>query len=304
MAWGILTNGRDWRLYCRHAKPSQYFAILANGFAERPENAIPDTPDGHRLLYENCLILLYRLLFVLYAEGRQLLPVEPQSRKYYKDLPLARLVGPLRNFAEYAGETRTRFYEDVLELSHLINGTDKRKNRDYGVPRYNGGLFDPTRYPLLEQWRVCDARLAEVLRGLIFAKPDRRERELPLQTVDYADLRVQQLGSIYEGLLEHHFVRANGRLTLQSDKAERKATGTYYTPDYIVKYIVEHTVGPALQEIELSEPVKAAKAAARQDDSFAAAVLRLNILDPAMGSGHFLVETTTCLADAIVAHPT
>ena len=362
LAWGILTNGNEWRLYCRDAKPSHFFSlnfavaiqslenfkyfvalftpaafvrdaagkcrldairesalaaqneleedlrqrvfslveILANGFAERSENAIPDTSEGHRLLYENCLIFLYRLLFILYAEGRQLLPVEPKSRKYYKDFSLARLTGLLKGFTVYDSQTRTRLYEDIAELCHLINGTDEAKNKEYAVPRYNGGLFDPTRYPELERWRICDAKLADVLRGLMFAKPDRQTRELPLETVDYADLRVQQLGSIYEGLLEHHFIReGGGSLQLDTDKAERKATGTYYTPDYIVKYIVEHTAGSLLAEISQRPEVKAGK-----EDSFADAVLALNICAPAMGSGHFLVEATTHLADEIVYHPT
>lgn len=274
--------------------------ILANGFAERTDNAIPDNPEGHRLLYENCLIFLYRLLFILYAEGRLLLPVEPKSRKYYKDLSLARLVHPLKGFTDFDSQTRTRLCEDIGELCHIINGTDEAKNKEYSVPRYNGGLFDPDRYPHLERWRICDAKLAEVLRGLMFAKPDRHNRELPLETVDYADLRVQQLGSIYEGLLEHRFARnAAGRLELQTDKAERKATGAYYTPDYIVNYIVEHTIGPLVADMEQRPEVKQGK-----DNSFADAVLALNICDPAMGSGHFLVEATTWLADHIVYHPT
>ena len=89
--------------------------------------------------------------------------------------------------------------------------------------------------------------LADVLRGLLFNPlPKKDQPALPILTVDYGDLRVQQLGSIYEGLLEHHFVREANRLVLKTDKAERKATGTYYTPDYIVKYIVEHTVGPLI----------------------------------------------------------
>lgn len=362
LSWGILTNGNEWRLYCRDAKPSQFFCInfplaiqslenfkyfvslfsptafvrdaagkcrldairesaiaaqtelesdlrqrvftlveiLANGFVECSDNAIPDKPEGHGLLYENCLILLYRLLFILYAEGRLLLPVEPKSRKYFKDLSLARLVGPLKRFADFESQTRTRLYDDIFELCHLINGTDETKNKEYSVPRYNGGLFDPNRYPHLERWRICDAKLAEVLRGLMFAKPDRHNRELPLETMDYADLRVQQLGSIYEGLLEHHFVRnAAGHLELQTDKSERKATGTYYTPDYIVSYIVEHTLGPLVADIEQRPEVKQGK-----DNSFANAVLDLNICDPAMGSGHFLVEATTWLAEQIVYHPT
>ena len=363
--WGILTNGNEWRLYCRDAKPSQFFAIdfgesikslenfkffvalfcptafvgdasgksrldhvresalaaqseleedlrqrvfvlveiLANGFAERPENEISDTDLAP--LYDACLIFLYRLLFILYAEGRQLLPVEPKSRKYYNELSLARLVTPLKNFSEHDSRTRTHLYEVILELCNLINGTDEKKNIEYSVPRYNGGLFAPERHLVLEKWRVSDAVLADVLRGLMFnPQPERDKPALPIETVDFGDLRVQQLGSIYEGLLEHHFVRDGARLVLKTDKAERKATGTYYTPDYIVKYIVEQTVGPFVAEIDERELVKKARAAGLKDNSFAREALGLNVLDPAMGSGHFLVEATTFLADEIAGHPT
>jgi len=141
--------------------------------------------------------------------------------------------------------------------------------------------------------------------GLMFNPPPERDQpSLPVETVDFGDLRVQQLGSIYEGLMEHHFHRDITTLKLVADKAERRQTGTYYTPDYIVKYIVDQTIRPLLDEIEASEPVKSAIAASRQDNSFADAVLKLNICDPAMGSGHFPVEATTFLADHIVYHPT
>ncbi|MBI3852404.1 MAG: N-6 DNA methylase [Verrucomicrobia bacterium] len=276
--------------------------ILANGFAERPENKINDA-DLPRL-YENCLIFLYRLLFILYAEGRLLLPVEPKSRKYYKQLSLARLLVPLKSFTEYDSQTQTRFYRDIHALCLVINGTDKKANDEFGVPRYNGGLFDPDHCPLLKEWAVADAVLADVLRQLMFTPEKRGQKFVPFESVDYADLSVQQLGSIYEGLLEHHFVREGGKLVLKTDKAERKATGTYYTPDYVVKYIVEQTITPLLQEIEQRKMVKAARAAGKQDNSFAGEVLKLNICDPAMGSGHFLVEATTFLADQIVYHPT
>jgi hypothetical protein len=364
LTWGVLTNGNEWRLYCRDTKPSHFFAInfelairsldefkfflalfspaafvrdaqgrcrldqvresalatqseleadlrariftiveiLANGFAERPENKIADA-DLPRL-YENCLIFLYRLLFILYAEGRLLLPIEPKSGKYYKQLSLARLLAPLKNFTEYDSQTQTRFYRDIQALCLVINGTDKKANDEFRVPRYNGGLFDPDHYPLLKDWAVADAVLADVLRQLMFTPEKGGQKFVPFESVDYSDLSVQQLGSIYEGLLEHHFVRDGGKLVLQTDKAERKATGTYYTPDYIVKYIVEQTVTPLLQEIEQRAPVKTARAAGKQDNSFANEVLKLNICDPAMGSGHFLVETTTFLADHIVYHPT
>jgi Alw26I/Eco31I/Esp3I family type II restriction m6 adenine DNA methyltransferase len=366
-SWGILTNGEQWRLYCRDTKPSHFFAInfelaiksledfkfffalfspvafkrdaqgecrlddvrksaldaqskleedlrqrvftiveiLANGFAEREQNAITDSAESRRELYGNCLIFLYRLLFVLYAEGRMLLPVERSDRKYYKDFSLAALRGSLRSFSEFDSPHLTRLNDKIVGLCRLINGTDEKLNKAYSVPLYNGGLFAPERHPLLEKWRVSDAVLADVLRGLMFnPQPERDKPALPIETVDFGDLRVQQLGSIYEGLLEHHFVREGARLVLKTDKAERKATGTYYTPDYIVKYIVEQTVGPLVAEIEEREPVKKARAAGLKDNSFAHEALGLNVLDPAMGSGHFLVEATTFLADEIAAHPT
>ena len=368
LSWGILTNGNEWRLYCRNARRQDFFALnfeiaiksldnfkfflalfspgafhrdaqgrcrldlvreqslseqselendlrqriftvltdLASGFVSRAENEIPSTDDGHNVLYQNCLIYLYRLLFILYAEGRGLLPVEPRTRRYYKELSLERLKPYLKDFSGYDSVTRTRLGEDICELFRLVNGTDEAKNKEYSVARYNGGLFDPDQHPLLEKWRITDADLANVLRGLMFDPPPKpNEPALPVLTVDFGVLRVQQLGSIYEGLLEHHFVRsAENRLELQTDKAERKATGTFYTPDYIVKYMVEQTLAPLLSEIERSDPVQTARAAGRKDNAFAEAVLALDICDPAMGSGHFLVDATTVLADQIAAHAT
>ena len=76
-----------------------------------------------------------------------------------------------------------------------------------------------------------------------------------------------------------------------NDKGERHATGSYYTPDYIVKYIVEQAVGPALA---------AAVAGKRDDRARIEAVLSVNVLDPAMGSGHFLVEATEYIARFLV----
>jgi len=59
---------------------------------------------------------------------------------------------------------------------------------------------------------------------------------------DYASLGERHLGSIYEGLLEHHFVGTDGQLQLANDKGERKALGAYYTPEAWVSHIVENTL--------------------------------------------------------------
>ena len=284
---------------------------LANGFFARPENHI--TTDHLGDLYQNCLILLYRLLFVLYAEGRGLLPVRPygagHNKHYCERFSLARLLPRLRDATRfYSDDAFARLYEELLDLFRLINGDEVSLNRKCNVPQYNGGLFDSEHYPMLRQWRVGERTLAEALRGLMFGRIPGRKGESGRfdfgETIDYAELEVRQLGSIYEGLLENHLELKNGRLALVGDKAERKATGTYYTPDYIVRYIVDHTLGPLCQRIEETANVQKAVRQGKKDNSFADAVLELRVLDPAMGSGHFLVRATEYLADRILDHQT
>ena len=114
-----------------------------------------------------------------------------------------------------------------------------------------------------------------------------------------------------------------GEVYLENDKGERKATGSYYTPDHIVNYIVEHAVGPIvrekfdamrqrLREAERwhRDSVQAAKAKGEKPAKYETGpavenrwrdlvneLFDLKILDPAMGSGHFLVETVDYITD-------
>jgi len=168
----------------------------------------------------------------------------------------------------------------------------------------------------------------------------RRTTDGKREFVDYRTLGVRHLGSIYEGLLEYQpryagepmvavredkgerWVKAAevpegarvvvrrgvGQVYLETDRGERRATGSYYTPQYIVEYIVEQAVGPLVKEAV--ERVKARGKQAKGKAARAAAgrslveeVLRLKILDPAMGSGHFLVEVTEYLARALATDP-
>jgi hypothetical protein len=283
---------------------------LANGFYKQAENKV--SKDKLDELYENCLIFLYRLLFVLYAEGLNLLPVKPggagSNKNYRERYSLQRLLPQLKNPLKFTSDEFVDLYEDMLKLFHLINGNQPSLNKKCDVPLYNGRLFDSKKYPLLEKWRLGEKTLAEVLRGLMFSKipvgKGEQEKFDFGETIDYADLEVRQLGSIYEGLLENHLELEDSGLVLKEDRAERKATGTYYTPDYIVRYIVENTLGPLCDEIDKSKEVKTAINKGLKDNSFAKAVLKLKVLDPAMGSGHFLVRATESLADKIFNHPT
>ncbi len=282
---------------------------LANGFWSYEENNLTeaDLPE----LYDNCLIFLYRLLFVLYAESRGLLPVRlsgaGSNKNYRERYSLQRFIPKLKQGVYSQSDEFTELHEQLLALFHLINGDQPSRNRACNVPQYNGGLFDHKHYPKLEIWRIGEKSISNVLKDLIFSgglSQRKGQQELDLGTIDYADLEVRQLGDIYEGLLGGNLVVQENRLSLSEEYKKRQSTGTFYTPDYVVKFLVEKTLSLLIQKIEESEQVKKSLEIIRKDNSFANAVLKLNVLDPAMGSGHFLVRATEWLADRIVEHPT
>jgi hypothetical protein len=289
---------------------------LANGFRDYPANKIIEADFA--ALYDTLLIFLYRLLFVLYAESRGLLPVKPSgygsSKLYRENFSLDRLVNPLRDKTSYLSEAFTELYDDLLKLFRLINGDKPQQNEECKVTRYNGGLFNPQEHRLIEKWRVSDKALANVLRQLIFSQPPARSSVHQQQittdeTIDYGLLEVRQLGDIYEGLLGAVLeVNDKGRLELRNANGENHRHGIIYTPDWIVRYLLRESLQPLIDAIEAGPEVQAALKAKsdekKRDNSFALAVLLLNLLDPAMGSGHFLVRATESLAEQIVYHPT
>lgn len=286
---------------------------LATAFADNPDNAI--TEADYPAVYDASLVFLYRLLFVLYAESRGLLPVRASgfghNKPYIERFSLAWLTDDLRKPESFAENAFTHLYERLLQLFALIDGKNPARNEACGVTRYNGGLFRS--HADIERWRVGDARLSAVLKQLIFAQPparsgDRQLRILTDETIDYASLHVRQLGDIYEGLLGGRLLRENGRLRLKDESGEKNhRDGIIYTPDWIVEFLVRETLAPLLDELDASPDVQRARAAKsderRRDNAFAYAALRLNVVDPAMGSGHFLVRAVEWLADRIVDHP-
>ncbi|MBA2692765.1 MAG: N-6 DNA methylase [Rubrobacter sp.] len=152
---------------------------------------------------------------------------------------------------------------------------------------FDGGLFDAQRHPFLEENAVGDHPLQLAV--------DKLSR-VGGQFVDYRDLAERHLGTIYEGLLEYHLEALpepedGWTVVLLNEKGERRLTGAYYTPDFVVKHIVEKTIGPMLDE---------AVAGAKDDEEKIACVLGLDVLDPSMGSGHFLVEATEYIARFLV----
>lgn len=314
--------------------------LLATGLLKMEQNGL--VPQDLEKIRSNSLVLLYRLLFGFYAEARNLLPLDNAS--YRNTYSLDSLKKDIKNklgSGEVLPPEATLYWNRLRGLFELINrGSDK-----LGVPAYNGGLFKPENHPFLEQWAVGDSFLVRVIDNLARSTDPSRGRVF----VDYRSLDVRDLGSIYEGLLEYHLRLAEedlvvtkknnyiplreaqgsssqeiirkDELYLATDKGERKATGSYYTPEYIVNYIVENTLGPIVEKAEadirqkckeLEGKIKASRGSNREayqkelgdvQTSLDDEVLKLKVLDPAMGSGHFLVRATEFLAEHIATNP-
>ena len=381
LPWGILTDGRFWRLYHRDSsKYNRYYAVdlddllsgddvdrflyfyaffrrqalsggwlatvlagseefaqkltdkletevydalemIAQGFLDYRRNRLFADPATLRQIYEQSLILLYRMLFVFYAESREILPLH-QNDEYTSRRSLRATVRAVKQ----ALDANQRFHPDssdyytrLRDLFFVIDEGDPRLD----MPPYNGHLFSEADHSFLRDNTVGDFHLVPALDKL--ARVDSLEAGREARVfVDYRDLDVRHLGSIYEKLLDYELVLADrplalkgiqyveagpgdvvvkqpGQVYLRTGNNERKVTGSYYTPDYIVRFIVEKTLEPLLVDITARHADLDESGEWRVRDGHADAlvneVLALNVLDPATGSGHFIVDATAYMAE-------
>ncbi|QLC35681.1 N-6 DNA methylase (plasmid) [Halarchaeum sp. CBA1220] len=308
--------------------------VLAEGFLESNDDLDAEDLD---LVHDSSLIYLYRLIFVLYAEseGRDLLPTENDIyADSYSLNDLKRRVVSNRNATGQQYQSwQTNLWGTLDELFELIDQGSKGMGIDpkhLYIPAYNGGLFrtnpepdDSAEARFLSQHEVGDTYLAEVIALLTEREADEGEGTV---FVDYSSLDERHLGSIYEGLLEYELAVAPEDLTLsegeyvaaeagdgvavpegdvylRTDAGERKATGSYYTPEYVVEYIVDETLGPLVDDIRedlLAQDPFGKEGGSQFAEDFAERVFDLKVLDPAMGSGHFLVNAVDYLAREII----
>ena len=263
--------------------------------------ADPDAPLTE--VRDAALVVLYRLLFVLYAEDRDLLPVR-DSR--YDDYALRDRVrgdvGRRKDQGDAFSTRAARYWSVFDDLCRAIDQGDA----SIGLPPYNGGLFDRDRTPLLSRVRLGDAVMAEVIDVLSFERTSRGRRY-----INYRDLGVQQLGSIYERLLEREVVHEGEDIVVRPNVFARKDSGSYYTPDDLVDLIIREAVGPladARMEAFAAEASDLASSQVPEDRRMgrlkrldpAEKLLELQVCDPAMGSGHFLVNLVDYLADWVI----
>jgi len=267
------------------------------------EAAPADTPLDE--IRHATLILLYRLLFILYAEDRGLLPVRDTRFDDYA-MRVARLdVGHRKDAGDTFSTKAKAIWGRFASLAEMIDEGDE----SVGLPPYNGGLFGGKQTPLLKTIALGDAVMAEALDILSFEQRADGKSGGMRRYINYRDLSVQQLGSIYERLLEFELIRdGEGKVDIRPNIFARKNSGSYYTPDDLVLLILDETLEPLITDA--LEGFKAALASlapdASEDDKIDAlraadpahAITRLRICDPAMGSGHFLVS----LVDRLTNH--
>jgi hypothetical protein len=256
-----------------HAIEHLLAALIASRAGRRARSA-----PALEALYEQALTAIYRILFLCFAEARGLVPAwHPVYRDGYT-------IDALRAAAS-AGAARGLWetFQAISRLAH--HGCEAGELR---VTAFNGRLFAPARAPLLERAALPDGHVRDVVLALsTTTSPDgTRER------VWYRDLGVEELGAVYESLLDYEPVLARpadgasregeGRAVVlaKSNVSRRKATGTFYTPRPITRFLVRRALEPLVR------------------DAAPERILALRVVDPAMGSGAFLVAACRFLARA------
>ena len=275
----------------------QVFPDLIAGLAA----ASPEAPLA--AIREAGLRFLFRLLFLLYAEDRALLPVARPAYRAYSLRGLREAVAAARDDGRAVSGRGRVWWQRLATLFAAVGEGDPALE----LPAYNGGLFasppgDPLAGPGLP-----DATLAPLIDALSRERTGDRPR-----WINYRDLSVQHLGAIYEQLLEREPVRDDdGQVRLRPTLYVRRVTGSYYTPDELVGLVLRHALAPLLDDARAGFAAAAAALAtdprplaerltALAAGDPAAAFLRLRVCDPAMGSGHFLVALVDLLAAEIL----
>ncbi len=233
-----------------------------------------------RVYLQQLLRLVYRLLFLFTAEDRNLLHIpdadEKQKSLYRDGYSLSRL----RQRA-----LRRRHYDRHGDLWQGLLITFRGLARGeiaLALPAL-GGLFAEDQCKLLDDLALSNGHLLEAIRSLAFFHFGNL-----LTRVNYRDLGTEELGSVYESLLELHPVieaNANGPSLGFKKGNKKKLTGSYYTPPDLVNQLVKSTLEPVLARVIGENPEAPRKA-----------ILALKVLDPACGSGHFLLAAARRMA--------
>ena len=269
---------------------------LGNGLLQHPDNdglrsALREGTLTPEAFFEQLLRLVYRMLFLFTAEERDLLhspdAIAEERAVYAQGYSLSRL-------RERA--LRRRYYDHHADIWAGLQITFRALAHGappLGLPAL-GGLFRLAQCPDLDRAAIANEQLLDAVRSLTFFHSN-----TALARVNYRDMGTEELGSVYESLLElQPALDLNGArwtfgfVGLENGKksrgSERKLTGSYYTPSSLVNELIKSALEPVLAETIIGHP-----------DNPRKAILDLKVLDPACGSGHFLLAAARRMAAEI-----
>jgi len=265
-------------------------ACLGRGFLAHPANGtLRDALRSGELdglgLYRQLLRVVYRLLLQCAAEDRDLLHApgadavaRERFRRFYS-------TQRLRRIAEQRPGTRHPDLHAALRFVWQRLGADEGCP-ELALPGLGGLLFSADATPALDRCELPNRDLLDAVRALSLAESGGVRRP-----VDFKNLGSEELGSVYESLLElHPEIDADaGHFALTTAGGhERKTTGSYYTPTSLIVSLLDSALDPVLDE------------AVRADDP-ERAILALSVCDPACGSGHFLIAAAHRIAKRLAA---
>lgn len=271
--------------------------ILGEGFVQHPANealrsALHNGELSKDAYFQQLLRLIYRLIFVFSVEERGLLHPKDESkealtarRAYAEGYAVARL----RDLC-LKRRARNRFDDHWQALRIVFKGLSEGETR-LALPAL-GGLFATSQCPALDAASLDNAHLLAAMQKLRWAT-----HKGVLAPVDYRNMGPEELGSVYESLLElvpeiDLPARKFGFVGLTSEGSTagnaRKLSGSYYTPDSLVQELIKSALDPVIEQRIAAQP-----------ESPVAALLAIRVIDPACGSGHFLLAAARRLAEKL-----
>ena len=234
--------------------------------------------------YRQILRLVYRLLFLFVADDRDLLLVptaDPVTQKRYRDFYATTR---LRHLA--TTRAGSRHHDLYCGLKLVMERLSDDGCPELALPALGSFLFSPRALPDLNACDISNLHLLDAIRSLAVTQTGQSRR-----AVDYKNLGAEELGSVYESLLELHpdlnAEAASFELKVAAG-SERKNTGSYYTPTNLISCLLDSALDPVLAE------------ATRQPNP-EGAILKLKVVDPACGSGHFLIAAAHRIAKRLAA---
>ncbi len=264
---------------------------LANGFLQHPSNgALRQRVSTGEIqateYYRQLLMLIYRLLFLMVAEARDLLlndnDTDLEQRRIYQEYYS---VEKLRRLAERPSLRREGFQDLWRGLAVTFQLFDENwRGQALGLSPLNGDLFGSKALSYIDQYSIDNYDLLGAIRHLsLYEHQSTRGQAKQLRRVNYEALDVEELGSVYESLLDFHPQISKGESGYQFQLvtgSDRKSTGSYYTPPELVAQLIKTALEPVIAD-------KLAGLSSIADRE--RALLSITVCDPSCGSGHFLL---------------